>query len=112
MNTAAPAIVSAEEVYEDINGAKKWYILDIRAAADFASAICAGAVNVLIADVLTHLKTVNVANYDKIAVICYTGQSAAWATAILRMSGYTTAHLDEIRHVVVAQRFRPHHPRN
>jgi rhodanese-related sulfurtransferase len=91
MNTAAPAIVSAQEVYEDINGAKKWYILDIRAAADFAKGHIAGAVNVPIADVLTHMAGVNMANYDKIAVICYTGQSAAWTTAILRMSGYTKA---------------------
>ncbi|MBE0645719.1 MAG: rhodanese-like domain-containing protein [Bacteroidetes bacterium] len=91
LNTAAPAIVSAVDVYADVTGAKKFYIVDIRGAADYALGHVAGAHNVPIADVLTHMKTVNVANYDKIVVICYTGQSAAWTTAILRMSGYTTA---------------------
>ncbi len=91
MNTAAPALVSAQEVFEDINGAKKFYIVDIRAAADYAKGHVAGATNVLVADILTHMAGVTVANYDKIVVICYSGQSAAWTTAILRMSGYTKA---------------------
>ncbi|MFZ1730064.1 MAG: rhodanese-like domain-containing protein [Bacteroidota bacterium] len=91
LNTAAAAIVPAVDVYADVTGAKKFYLIDVRAAADYALGHVAGAHNVLIADVLTHMKTVNVANYDKIIVICYTGQSAAWTTAMLRMSGYTTA---------------------
>jgi rhodanese-related sulfurtransferase len=91
LNTDCPAIVAAQNVYEDINGAKKMYLLDVRTAADFALGHVEGAHNVAIADVLTHMKTVNLANYDKIVVICYTGQSAAWTTAILRMSGYNTA---------------------
>jgi rhodanese-related sulfurtransferase len=92
LNTACPAIVSADNVFQDISGTKKMYLIDVRAAADFALGHVPGANNVLIADLLTHLKTVNVANYDKIVLICYTGQSAAWATAILRMAGYNTAH--------------------
>ncbi|MFA6234040.1 MAG: rhodanese-like domain-containing protein, partial [Bacteroidota bacterium] len=91
LNTAAPAIVTAVDVFADVTGAKKFYLIDVRTAVDFANGHVAGAHNVLIADVLTHMKSVNVANYDKIVVICYTGQSAAWTTAILRMSGYTTA---------------------
>ncbi|HOJ04908.1 MAG TPA: rhodanese-like domain-containing protein [Bacteroidota bacterium] len=91
LNTAAPAIVTAQNVYEDINGAKKMYLVDVRAAADYALGHVAGAVNVPIANILTHMKGVNLANYDKVVIICYTGQSAAWTTAILRMAGYAKA---------------------
>lgn len=90
LNTTCPAIITAQLVYEDLNGAKKFYIIDIRAAADYAKGHIAGAVNVQIPDILTHMKTVNVAAYDKIIIACYSGQSAAFTTAILRMSGYNT----------------------
>lgn len=91
LNTACPAIVTADNVFQDVTGAKKMYLLDIRAAADYALGHVAGAHNVAIADVFTHMQGVNVANYDKIVVICYTGQSAAWTTAMLRMKGYNNA---------------------
>ena len=91
LNTDCPALVTAQMVYEDINGAKKFYLVDVRAKVDYDKGHVAGAVNVLIADILTHMKTVNLTAYDKVVVICYTGQSAAFATSILRMSGYNTA---------------------
>ena len=91
LNTDCPALVTAQNVYEDINGVKKFYLVDVRAAADYAKGHVAGAVNVLIADILTHMKTVDVTKYDKVVVICYTGQSAAFTTSILRMAGYNTA---------------------
>ncbi len=87
----APAIVSAVDVYADVTGAKKFYLIDVRGAADYALGHVDGAHNVPIADVLTHMNSVNAADYDKIVVICYSGQSAAWTTAVLRLSGYTNA---------------------
>lgn len=92
LNTACPAIVTADNVYQDVTGEKKFYLIDVRGAADYATGHVAGAHNVAIADVLTHMQGVNAANYDKIVVICYTGQSAAWTTAILRMSGVSNAY--------------------
>ncbi|MBR9974768.1 MAG: rhodanese-like domain-containing protein [Bacteroidetes bacterium] len=90
LNTDCAAILPAATVFEDVNGAKKYYLLDIRSAADFALGHIDGAVNVQAADALTHMKTVNVANYDRIVVVCYTGQTANWVTSLLRLSGYKT----------------------
>lgn len=89
LNNECPAIVTAQNVYEDLNGAKKFYLVDVRAKADYDKGHVAGAVNVLPADILTHMASVNMANYDKVAIICYSGQTAAWLTAICRMSGYS-----------------------
>lgn len=88
LNKDCPSIVSAQQVHEDLQSAKKWYIVDVRAAADYAKGHIDGAVNVAIADILTHMKSITPANYEKIVIVCYTGQSAAFAVAILRMSGY------------------------
>jgi rhodanese-related sulfurtransferase len=61
-----------------------YYIMDIRSSSDFATAHVNGAKNVAFANILT-----DAANATKpILVICYTGQTACYATALLRMYGY------------------------
>lgn len=82
-----PTIMTAADV-KTLNETGKVYIMDIRAAADFALGHIKNAKNVAVADILTHIKTVNMANYDKIAVVCYTGQTAGWAASLLRIMGY------------------------
>ncbi len=94
LNTSCPAIVTADVVYEDVQLAQpKNYLIDIRSAADFTGkGHIQGAHNVAIGDVVAHVKALNWQSYDKVVVICYTGQSAAWTTALLRMSGITNAY--------------------
>lgn len=61
----------------------KW-IMDIRSAADFSAAHIEGAHNVAFTDILTAA-----ADADKpILVVCYTGQTACYATSLLRLYGY------------------------
>ena len=64
-----------------------YYVMDIRAAADFDKGHVAGAINstlgTIVADAAASNKT--------ILVVCYTGQSASHATVALRLSGYPTA---------------------
>ncbi len=58
-----------------------YYIMDIRQETHFLTAHVDGANNVAFTDILTEAE-----NADKpILVICYTGQSACYATALLRM---------------------------
>lgn len=61
----------------------KW-IMDIRGAADFASAHIEGANNVAFGDILTAAATAD----KPILVVCYTGQTACYATSLLRLYGY------------------------
>lgn len=62
-----------------------FYILDIRAAADFNTGHIKDAVNTPLANILEAAAD---ANGQPILVVCYTGQSAARGTAALRMMGY------------------------
>jgi len=65
----------------DLSG--KW-ILDIRKASDFGTAHIAGAHNVAFTDILTAAT-----GADKpILVVCYTGQTACYATSLLRLYGF------------------------
>lgn len=64
--------------------AAKYYIMDLRSAADFATGHITGAKNVAFANILTEA-----AKADKqILMVCYTGQTACYATSLLRMYGY------------------------
>lgn len=66
----------------------KYYIMDIRQAADFANGHIQGAVNVPFANVLTEASK---AGAKPILVVCYTGQTACYAVGLLRLSDYRDA---------------------
>jgi len=80
-NAAGAKFVMAAPV--DGNLSAKW-IMDIRSAADFATSHIEGAKNVAFGDILTAA-----AGADKpIIVVCYTGQTACYATSLLRLYGF------------------------
>jgi len=86
-NTAMGAYVGADGV-KALMATGGVYIIDIRSAETFASGHIEGAMNVAAADVISHLDGMDVSGYDKVAIVCYTGQSAAWVTNLARISGY------------------------
>ena len=63
----------------------KYYIVDIRSAADFASKRISGSKNVAFSNILAEGA---LAGTKPILVVCYTGQTACYATALLRMYGF------------------------
>jgi rhodanese-related sulfurtransferase len=65
------------------------YIIDIRAADAYTAGHIDGAVNVPMGELLGHLASLsNAAAYDQIVLVCYSGQSAAYATGVARAAGY------------------------
>lgn len=89
INTAAPAMITASDVYTNvILQSKDWPVIDVRAAADFAAGHIDGAVNVTLAELVNYYRTNNLQNKEKVVVTCYTGQSAAWGITLLRMLGF------------------------
>jgi rhodanese-related sulfurtransferase len=90
INSDMPSIISASDV-KTLNETNQVYIIDIRTAADFALGHIKNAHNVPFADILTHIKGVNLSTYTKVAVVCYTGQTAGFATSLLRLMGYDKA---------------------
>jgi len=89
--TDLPTIMAASEL-KTLNETGKVYIMDIRSATDFAAGHIKNAKNVAVADVLTHIKGVTLTNYDKVAVVCYTGQTAGFAASVLRLMGYNKVY--------------------
>ena len=63
----------------------KYYIIDIRSAADYGAGHIEGAKNVAFGDILNEAPN---AGAKPILIACYSGQTACYATALLRMYGY------------------------
>jgi len=62
----------------------KYTILDLRSATDFAAGHIEGAKNIAFADILTEAAAAS----KQILVVCYTGQTACYATSLIRLYGY------------------------
>jgi rhodanese-related sulfurtransferase len=91
INTDSPTIISATEVYT-LNQTNQVYIIDIRSAADFALGHIHNAVNVTLANLLTHVKSVDLTSYTKVAIVCYSGQTAGYGACLLRLLGYSKVY--------------------
>lgn len=63
----------------------KYNIIDIRDNTDFVANHIQGAKNVAFADILTEAAAAT----KPVLVVCYTGQTACYATALMRLYGYS-----------------------
>ncbi len=89
INVTMNNIVPASEVKTNITAdPSKYFVMDIRDAATFAKGHIVGAVNVPFKDILSYFKNNDMSKYTKVYMICFSGQSAAYATGLLRLAGY------------------------
>lgn len=84
-------IMSAADVRTNIVTAPDdYYVIDIRAASDFAAGHVPGAVHVALGSLPDHMASMSPApsTYEKVILVCYTGQTAAYGAGALRALGY------------------------
>lgn len=92
INSDIQLIIPASEVKKNIKNTK-YHIIDIRSESWFEYGHLKNANNVKSADLLTYFETkITPTDYDKIVLICYSGQSAAYYTSLLRFAGYDNAY--------------------
>lgn len=89
LNTACPSLIVAADLYTGKQAGKDWPIIDIRAAADYAAGHIEGAVNVTVPELLNYYKNNNLQTKEKVIIACYSGQTAGWASSLLRIKGYS-----------------------
>lgn len=87
LSTSAGKFVAPPPATEDLDAfLATYYIMDIRNGEAFNGGHIQGAHNVAFKDILTEASK---AGGKPILIACYTGQTACYATALLRMYGYT-----------------------
>ncbi|RUA09318.1 MAG: hypothetical protein DSY82_06055 [Flavobacteriia bacterium] len=92
INTAAPSLLMAEEVKKNTRN-QKYHIIDIRSDSWFEYGHIKNAHNVKPSELLNYFENkIEPTNYDKIVLVCYSGQSAAYYTSLLRLAGYDNVY--------------------
>ena len=87
-----PAMIDAEEVNTNVDN-KAYKIIDIRGAELFAEGHIKNADNVATKDMLAFFEKIIIpSNYEKIAIVCKSGQSASYVTGIMRIMGYDNVY--------------------
>jgi len=86
-----PTMIAPNVVKENLD--EKIHIIDIRKDVDFNNGHIPGAVNVKMSTLIDYFENdINPNSYSHIVMVCYTGQSAAYATSILQLLGYNNVY--------------------
>ncbi|MDH5412741.1 MAG: rhodanese-like domain-containing protein [Flavobacteriaceae bacterium] len=89
---ASEAILSADEIKKNMKN-PKYQLIDIRSDSWFEYGHIKDAKNVKASDLLNYFESdINPADFDKIVLICYSGQSAAYYSSLLRLAGYNNVY--------------------
>ncbi|PQV50389.1 rhodanese-related sulfurtransferase [Jejuia pallidilutea] len=92
INGESLPIIMADEVRKNIKN-PKFHLIDIRTEAWFEYGHIKNAANVKPENLLTYFETsIKPQDFDKIVLICYSGQSAAYYSSLLRLAGYNNVH--------------------
>lgn len=84
--------ISAPDLLTLIGDGNAPYIIDIRKKTHYNNpGHIPGAVNVAPKDILAHVQANVGSMNDDIVVVCYSGQSAAFCTSLLKLAGYSNA---------------------
>jgi rhodanese-related sulfurtransferase len=88
-----PAMISATDVNNSVVANDgNVYVIDIRSTTDFAAGHIKGSVNVTLTNLLTYYEANNLSTKTKVAIACYSGQTASYGASLLRMLGHTNVY--------------------
>jgi rhodanese-related sulfurtransferase len=86
-----PALISAPELYYLLDSSI--YIIDTRTTEEFADAHIPGSVNVQFTQLLDYFENkIDPNSFKDIVLVCNAGQTASYATSILRLLGYDNVY--------------------
>lgn len=84
----APTMIKADKVKELLDKSENLLLLDFRKAKDYAGGHIDGAKNLKVTDLLDFVNQNDLASFTKVVTICYSGQTASFAAAALRLLGH------------------------
>lgn len=88
----APTMIKATQLKELLESGANVLVLDIRNSFDYDAGHIKFAENVAMSDLIDYAKEKDLNYYEKVVVVCYTGQSAGYATSVLRHLGYNNVY--------------------
>lgn len=88
---SAPAIIPAQLLYGELDA--NTLVIDMRSADEFSSAHIPNSVNIPFEKVLKYFEnSISPNSFNKIVLVCNAGQTASYATSLLRLLGYNNVY--------------------
>lgn len=88
-----PSIGDLFPILTDGDASNDPYLIDYRSGTDYATGHITNAVNMSIKDLIAKIDDGTIPKDKRIVNICYTGQTASHATAVLNLLGYDAQNL-------------------
>ncbi|NNF81800.1 MAG: rhodanese-like domain-containing protein [Flavobacteriaceae bacterium] len=88
----APALITPDELKKNVKN-EKFLVLDIRSDSWFEYGHIKNAKNAAGPELLGYFENkITPLDYEKIVIVCYSGQSASYYTSLLRLMGYDNVY--------------------
>ena len=85
-------IINADEVKKNLKN-EAYHVVDIRSESWFEYGHIKNAANVPAEELLNYFESkINPSDFEKIVIVCYSGQSAAYYSGLLRIAGYNNVY--------------------
>lgn len=82
-----PSLIKATSVYDELT--KNNHIIDLRGPEAFAKGHIKGAVNIAFTEIPDYFTNdIKPFEFERIIMVCYSGQMSSYATSLLRLLGY------------------------
>jgi rhodanese-related sulfurtransferase len=92
-NSPNTSIAALFPILGDGDATNDPFIIDMRSAEDYAAGHITGAVNIGLSSLMDKVEDGTIPADKPIVNICYTGQTASYATALLNLMGYEAQNL-------------------
>jgi rhodanese-related sulfurtransferase len=86
----SPKLINAVDLY---SLKTNHLVLDLRSAKDYSEGHIAGSVNVKINELIDYAQAKGISQYDKVILVCYTGQTASFSAAVLQLLAYSNIYV-------------------
>ncbi len=91
----APALITAQEVYDALNNDGNIHIIDLREPVHYLAGHIKGSENTSLKELLQYITDLDPNRYDKVVIVSHSGQTAAFATSVLCLLGYSNIYAME-----------------
>ena len=81
-------LLKAKEVNDLVNSNSNIHIIDLRTGKDFSEGHIKGAINIKFSELFDYFLARNIKGFDKVIMVCYTGQTASYITSLFQLQGF------------------------
>ncbi len=85
-------LLSAGEINKLLDSNVNIHIIDLRSSKNFSDGHIKGAINIKFGELFDYFLSRDIKGFDKVIMVCYTGQTANYAKSIMQLQGFDNVY--------------------